>query len=341
VTQLASPFATPAGFGIIGGNLNVGNSGANLLQGASQMVTNPAGALGSIANNYASAYNDALRANQQNYQNILQGYQQVLQQQQASQQPIMQGYQQLQSQVLGDIQGIGASQQQAIADVYAQQQGQASQGLISRGLGNTTVQNAVSRGLTLDQQKANVALSNQLAQLTAGYRSQLGGAALNYQNQANMQNTALASQQLGMMAGLQIPFPSAGAYSALASGAAGLAAAQRYGGGAGLSPARSTGIGGSRGQTPSEMNGGYNLGGSGGAPGGMVMPTTPAGYHMPGSYYTGGAGPQDQAGGRYPLDPSDPYYQTPEGQAEAPWGDPGDEALGVSGGEEDWGGEFE
>lgn len=61
------------------------------------------------------------------------------------------------------LDGIGAAAQQEIADQYAQARGQATQDLISRGLGNSTVASSVDRGLTYDQAKANVNLQNQLA----------------------------------------------------------------------------------------------------------------------------------------------------------------------------------
>jgi hypothetical protein len=275
--------AVQPAFSTITGNLGLAGSGANMLAPAAMANKDPGAALMGVASNYASAYQDALQANQQNYQNVLQGYQQTLRDQQAAQQPILQGYRDLQSQVAGTIQGVDQSQRQAIADTYAQQRGQASQSLISRGLGNTTVQDAVNRGLTLDEQKAGVALSNQMAQLQAGYQSQLGGAALNYQNQAAMQNTALAGQQLGFMAGVQIPYPSASAYGSLASGLAGLQAARGAGGGGPHMGVQQL-AGQRRGRTASEMAGGYNLGGSASTAGAPV-PAPPPGYRMPGSYY--------------------------------------------------------
>lgn len=234
-----------------------------------------------LGQQYQQAYQSALAYNQANAQSIAAGYRQTLAsqmsaqqaiaggypqlanqiqaqltpmqtalgQQQSGQQQIQQGYGALQQNVLGTIQGISASQQQAINDTYAQQRGGAAQSLVSRGLGNTTVNDSVQRGLTLDQQKANIALSNQTAQLTAGYQSQLGLSGLNYanqavtqntaqqnqmaqvaagygsqiglaglgyQNQANLQNTGLATQGLNWQNSIQAPYPNAQNYSNLA-----------------------------------------------------------------------------------------------------------------------------
>jgi hypothetical protein len=75
--------------------------------------------------------------------------------------------------VLAGIQNIGNAQRQAITDFYAQRQGQADQALISRGLGNTTVQSAVNRGLTLDEAKAQSDLAEKVSRMRADYGSQM------------------------------------------------------------------------------------------------------------------------------------------------------------------------
>lgn len=185
----------PAPF-TIAGSINLGQA-PNLASGLS---------------GYTSAYQQALNTAQQNYNNILSGYQQLMRQQITAQNALIPKYGQLQQQVLGDIQGVTASQSQAIRDTYAQQWGSTAQNLINAGLGNTTVQQSLQRGLTLDEQKAQVALANQQAQLTAGYRSQLGLAGLGYQANAIAANTALGNQQLQTMNSFQIPFPSPNPY---------------------------------------------------------------------------------------------------------------------------------
>jgi hypothetical protein len=80
-------------------------------------------------------YANALSGAQASAGNIAGGYGSLLSQQQAAQQPIIQGYGQLGQQVQGTIQGVEASQRQAIADSYAQQQGQAQQQLINSAWG--------------------------------------------------------------------------------------------------------------------------------------------------------------------------------------------------------------
>ncbi len=168
-----------------------------------------------LAQQYQQSYNSALAQNQAMYGNILAGYQQVLGNQTGANQAIGAGYGELYNTVLGGIQGVDASQRQAIADTYAQQKGQATQGLISRGLGNTTVRDSVNRGLSLDKAKADIALSNQTAQLQAGYQSQLGLAGLGQQSAAAAQNAALGGRQLDWMNTVSAQYPNAQEYNAL------------------------------------------------------------------------------------------------------------------------------
>jgi len=192
---------------LIGGQIPFGQGG-NPLAGAQ-------GGLNGLAQQYGQGYQNALAMNEAQYGNILQGYQQTLGNQVNAQQALQGGYTGLYNNVMGTIQGIGASQSQNIQDVYAQQQGQMQNSMINRGLGNTTVMDSAQRGLTADQTKAQTALANQMAQLTAGYQSNLGLAGLNYGNQANMQNSAQANQQLGWMNSIQAPYPNAAQYTGL------------------------------------------------------------------------------------------------------------------------------
>lgn len=143
-----------------------------------------------------SIYQQALSNAQTQYSQISAGYNALLASQQAAEAQTIGGYNTLSNQVQGAIQGVTASQSQAIKDVYTQQSGQQQQQLINSGLGNSTVLSSVNRGLTLDEQKAQVALSNQQAQLQAGYLSSIGLAGLGYQGQATQANTALGAQGL-------------------------------------------------------------------------------------------------------------------------------------------------
>lgn len=281
---------------------------------------------GVAPNDYQSAYANALSINSQLYNNILAGYQGLTAAQVAQQNSIQAGYGQLQGDVLHDIQNIDASQRQAIADTYHQQSGAAAQQLINRGLGNTTVQSGVQRGLVADKTKADIALSNQMAQLTAGYRSQLGQAGLNYQNQANMQNTALGSQQLGWMNSVSAPYPNVMDYNraAMMRGAVsqgqhsptGVGGIGGIGGGgfrvAGGSQGGMRGIGGGGG-------GGFSQGPSYGGFGGYGSLTTrQTGFGPEGANVTNTVNPYAQ---QTDYGDEQASYVGPEGQGGSDWAD--------------------
>jgi hypothetical protein len=213
--------ALGAGYNI-GGNLTFGGGGGNAFMG---LGGTPSQSLNALGQDYNSAYQSALNINRQNYGNILAGYQQLMAQQVPAEANITQGYTNLENQVLGTIKNIGASAGQQIQDLYAQQTGATQQQLINSGLGNSTVLASAQRGNTLDYAKAQVALQNQVAGLTAGYQSNLGLAGLNYQNQALMQNTGLGLQQLNFMNSVQAPYPNGAMYGGLAQGIGSLQAA--------------------------------------------------------------------------------------------------------------------
>lgn len=150
-------------------------------------------------------YNNALDFHGGNYQNILQGYQSALGLTQSNADRISSGYGALNTGVQNTIRGIDASQRQAIADTYAQQQGATTSSAVGRGLGNSTVLDSLQRGNTYDYNKANIALSNQMAQLQAGYQGQFGSAALAAQGTAAQQQAQLGGQYMGVLGGQQAP----------------------------------------------------------------------------------------------------------------------------------------
>lgn len=182
--------------------------GGNPFQGAQT-------GLAGLAGQYGQGYNNALAQNAAMYENVLKGYQQTIGNQVTAQDAIGKGYTDLYNQVLGGISGIEASQKQQIADTYAMDTGRATQSLIDRGLGNTTVSDSVRRGLRADEQKAQTGLANQIAALNAGYQSQLGLAGLGQQREAAAANTQLADRQLQFMASPTAAYPDANQYNQL------------------------------------------------------------------------------------------------------------------------------
>lgn len=208
----AQPGQMP-GANVIGGQLPWGAGGGNMFQGLSG---DPATTLANLGTNYQNAYNSSLAQNQSNYNNILAGYQQTAQNQTAGQQATQAGYGQLSHDVLAGISGIGSDQQALLARQFQQQRGNAMQGLINSGLGNSTVTSSVNRGIGLDEGLAGNNLANAIAQTKAGYQSNLGLAGLGYQGQSVRDNTGLAVNQLNWMNSVNAGYPDANQYGQLA-----------------------------------------------------------------------------------------------------------------------------
>lgn len=171
----------------------------------------------SLGAEYTTGYNQAVNFNAANYNNILAGYGNVLGNLGPSFGGITAGYGKLSGDVMNTISGLGTNQQQAINDQYTAMQGRATQDLISRGLGNSTVVQSTQRGIGLDQAKASNDLTQQIAGLKAGYQSQIGLAGLQQQMQAAAQLAAAQQAQLGFMERVSAPYPDAGLYGQLAS----------------------------------------------------------------------------------------------------------------------------
>lgn len=173
----AIPFSTAPGamFGAMGGT--------------------PAQAMASLGPAYQSSYNAALDFNKQLGDTINTGYNTAMSQQLAGQQG-----------VLGLIDSYGQSSRNDISAANTRQRGDTSQSMISRGLGNTTILDAMNRGYNNDLARQNLVLDDQLARTRADYRDRF-----------NQQNTMLSQQQLGFLERMTGQYPNAGLYGQLAA----------------------------------------------------------------------------------------------------------------------------
>lgn len=146
-----------------------------------------------------SEYDSRQRANYNSTQNY---YNQLLAGNAAMYSNVLSGYGTLYSDVLNGLAGSNAATNQEIEDQYAKSAGAMQQGLISRGLGNSTVQDAMSRGLQYDRAKSRVAADNQYAGTIAGYKSNLGQAGLSAAERMIQGYTGLGSQAANTLAGI-------------------------------------------------------------------------------------------------------------------------------------------
>jgi len=312
-------------YGAIGGALPwAGNSISGFASG------NP----GAIAANYQQAYNNALAMNQSNYSNILAGYQQALAAQTTAQSAIASGYTNLYNDVLNKIGGLGAARATEIRDEAKRATAASTQGLIDRGLGNTTVLDSQRRGVASDMERRLIENDESVRGQQAGYMTQLGLAGLGNSVRAYDANTGLYGRQLDWMNSVTARYPDMAAYVS-AIGASGRGGGYG-GGGAIMAPPKvgytPTGFSGWAGgyQTPSYGGGGggggwlmdqYRAGGGGGDP-------TLGGYYGGGdggSGFWGNAANEIAAGSLY-------GYDNPGNSGGGFWGNTASEIAGGGGG---------
>lgn len=246
-------------------------AGSGVGQGAAYQPVQaqlPWGSAGANPNDYAGSYRDALAMNQTNYDNLIKGFQSTLAAQQAEQQRVQSRYDSLTAGVLNDISGIGAARSQEINTGFTQAGANALQGMINRGLGNTSAASSLEIGIEADRQRAQNALAEQTAGLRAGYATQLGLASLGFAGNAIGANTALSQNQLAAMERVNASYPNALLHAQLAQqqGFAEQAGRDRaavmgsagsgYGSGGGL--ARNPSVGGADFLRTPTFGGGYN-----------------------------------------------------------------------------------
>ncbi len=185
----------------------------NALSGLGQ---SPQQAMANLGPMYQQAYQGATNLNQQLLSGTQTGYDTLRQNVDQQYNDVAKGYQSLYGDVLGRIAGSNQTNLTDINAAYNASGGGINQNLISRGLGNSTVVNAMQRGNELDRQRALTASNNQFAQLGAGYASALGQAGLGAQQQGIGLGASLGQAQLGALERVSAPYPNAGLYANLA-----------------------------------------------------------------------------------------------------------------------------
>lgn len=119
-------------------------------------------------------------------------------------QAILSGYSQriannrnLADQQMGYVDAYGASQRRALNEQKTQQLAASRQSALRRGLGNTTIQDSLDRGVNADYSRANMQLEDQLLQNRLN------------QNQTNIGlENQLTGDRLGFLASIENPYPS-------------------------------------------------------------------------------------------------------------------------------------
>lgn len=296
-------------------------SQANAFQGLGQ---NPQQAMAGLGQNYADAYTGALNLNAGIYNNANTNYDTLRQQQDDLYGTIFKSYTQNMGDVLGRIAGTNSSNLRDIDTAYTAQSAKSAQDMISRGLGNSTVQQNMQRAIALDRERARTNSQNQFAQLEASYMDRIGQNFINSQENAAAARTALGSEQARFGASVQAPYPNAGMYSQMA---------QMYGAQAAQAGGQEnpysffTGGGGG--------GGGYTVGPSSG---GMRPPGNPGlNFHRPQGGGGGIFGGGSWGGGSFSPTPADwgfsgggqTYYDPSADNYGAGWGEGSTDTYGM------------
>lgn len=150
---------------------------------------------------------------------------------------VTKGYADRQAALGGMFTGLGERARQDVTQQYDKQRAGLEQDLIGRGLGNTTIRNALAAGIGTQEAADMARLNEQLRREQIGYQSQWGADALRAQEQQAAQNYAAALQGAqfgerqageGYQAGLAgLQFGERGAMAAADLGAGRLGAIER------------------------------------------------------------------------------------------------------------------
>jgi hypothetical protein len=142
---------------------------------------------------YAQQYQQALAMNKKLYEDIEAGYT-------AAGKQLRRG----QRRSMKQVKHLGKAERTDIRDQYNAQLGDAAQTLINRGLGNTTVQQSVNRGIEADRSKANIRLTGELAGLRSGLQERFAN-----------QRMALNQSKLGWMNTTTAAYPDFASFASL------------------------------------------------------------------------------------------------------------------------------
>lgn len=113
---------------------------------------------------------------------------------------LAQGYLNRQDTVLDMIAGLGAQERQDTANRYTQARRAAAQNLTSRGLGNTTIGNAIDQSITRAENDEFRRLEDNLSREQAGFAADLSGEALTGIQSLLLQQEGLSQQYADQLA---------------------------------------------------------------------------------------------------------------------------------------------
>jgi hypothetical protein len=171
---------------------------------------------GALGQQYQNAYNASLGMNAALFDRVQTGYDDLRSQVSDQYGDILAGYQTHYGDVLGRIAGSNETNINDINTQYAANAGNSMQSAVSRGFGNSTVQQNMQRGIDLDRARAVTDSQNRFAQLGANYANQIGLTRLGAQQQGVQMGAGIGQAQLGALERVNIPYPDIGTYAQMA-----------------------------------------------------------------------------------------------------------------------------
>lgn len=308
-------------------------AGGNFFAG---LGSDPKTAMQQLGPMYQNAHNAALAMSQAQYQGVQTGYDQLRSDTDQIYNNIYSNMESRYGDVLGRIANTNTSNINDIGRNAEALSGQASQQMVSRGLGNTTVQQNMQRAIEADRARETTRSNEAFAQLGAGYADRIwSDRTAAQQNKAQMM-AGLGSQQLGALERVNVGYPDMAAYASMAQMYGAQAEAERnrkqlggngfmQGGGASAgytsapSPWGSRSLGGGGGSYGG--GGGYGYMGGGG---GYYAPASPQQIAAGQNFYNAATGSNINFGGQsggysdLGLDYYQPDYGGVEGMDEVP-----------------------
>lgn len=162
----------------------------------------------------SNSYAAAAQLNRDLFNAQQQGWAQNLAQYQAGMQGVTSGWQNLTGQAMGLLRGTNRANLQDIANKYTALSGQMSNQMIDRGLGNSTVQQAMQIGLRQSQAREATRSRGEFGQLLANTLGSLGGAGLAAQERGVSGASDIYRGYLGFLNSVNAPYPQGSMYGA-------------------------------------------------------------------------------------------------------------------------------
>ncbi len=204
--------------------------GGNTINGGIGNGNNPyqaaidQGTRAQIASSYQQQYNTARAANETRYNDILSKYDAAIGKYQTDAAGVLQGYQDRYNTGIAALTGLGDTARSDANRQFNQLGARTTQSAISRGLGNTTVRDALGRGVEQERQVALGRINEAVRTQTAGIQSQLSGEQLAASQRFNDTTYNLHKGKLDFMERRQDEYPNMQQLLALSQGLGGAGA---------------------------------------------------------------------------------------------------------------------